>query len=239
MRSNINKTALIVFSLSAEKEIHRKNIFGKRHHKENSAFFRQLILQTKHLADKSGVEVFWVDETKQQGSNFASRFANAFQELFDLGYQNVLSIGNDCPELTIEILQDAITQLQSKKLVVGPAWDGGIYLLGLNRAIFDQEQFLNLPWQSSSLYSNIIEQAALGSVLFHKLETLNDLDSGQDVCVFAKEYKFTYLGKFIRLLKSLLNKVFPTLDNIFLSKLRYIPLNLRAPPQIYSLLIKS
>ena len=128
MKSDQPNTALLVFSLSAEREISRKSIFDTANRKAHVALFNVLIEQTKKMASQSGIDIFWIDEHQQTGNDFSTRFTNAFQRLFDAGYDNVVSIGNDSPDLTIQLLQEAIQKIASRKMVIGPSNDGGIYL---------------------------------------------------------------------------------------------------------------
>ncbi|MGB6150399.1 MAG: DUF2064 domain-containing protein, partial [Pricia sp.] len=145
-------TAVLIFSLSARREAERKRVFGRGKKQSASEFFDILIGRTKKLAAASGADVFFIDEDRQQGHTFGERYANAFQEVFDKGYTNVVSIGNDAPDLTAETLRKAIDEIQHNDLVVGPSTDGGVYLLGLNRSIFNTDEFLKLPWLKDSLY---------------------------------------------------------------------------------------
>jgi len=190
-------TALLVFSLSAQREAGRKQIFGKGQRSRDSLLFDTLINQTETLVAQSEVDVIWMDEKKQRGHSFASRYANAFQDLFNAGYENVISIGNDCPDLTIEILQEAITSLRSQKIVAGPAADGGVYLYGLHKSLFYRDAFIKLPWQQSSLYDTICTKAQSNSITLDVLVTLVDLDTFKDVCDYAFYHGTTLLGQLL------------------------------------------
>ena len=108
MKPNNNKTVVFVFSLSAKKEAERKPLFGA--HKKNISeyFFKIQNQKTLAIANKSGVDVVWLDEKKQKGTNFSERFSNAYKSLFQQGYEKVISIGNDTPNLTAKHLKKAI-----------------------------------------------------------------------------------------------------------------------------------
>lgn len=67
----------------------------------------------------------------QQGNDLGERMRNAFQSVFEQQYQKVVIIGSDCYELTSEILQQAFIKLNTTDVVIGPAKDGGYYLLGI------------------------------------------------------------------------------------------------------------
>ena len=199
MKQNANKdTALLVFSLSASQEAERKPLFGRNNKRVSSDFFQLLIQDTAQLAEASGVDVFWIDEQQQRGADFASRFTHAFEDLYAKGYDNVLSIGNDCPELTLDRLKTAIDQLKQKKTVLGPAEDGGVYLIGLPKEHFDAKTFEALPWQQNNLYAEIVKSSFQLQLPFYYLDSLADIDSRQDVMAFAERKPVSALSVFIK-----------------------------------------
>ncbi|SOE20556.1 hypothetical protein SAMN06298216_1044 [Spirosomataceae bacterium TFI 002] len=148
----------MVFSLSARAEAQSKAIFGKRNNELSRALQHSLIDRAKKLVQNINLPVVWYGEDSQVGSNFGERYANAFQDLFDRGYENVISIGNDCIELTSEILKEACSLLNTQKTVWGPALDGGVYLIGINKSVFDKRVFEDLPWQTPQLLEQIIQK---------------------------------------------------------------------------------
>ena len=232
MIHNQKDTALLVFSLSAEKEIERKSIFDESYKKENTTLFNLLIEQTKNLAHESGVDVFWVDENQQTGKDFSTRFTNAFQKLFDAGYKNVVSIGNDCPDLSVQLLQDAILKLRTKKLVIGPSSDGGIYLLGINKDVFDRKIFLQLPWQTAVLNKVLKNHYDFQEIEFDILKELTDLDSAKDARDYAKNNSGTVLSRYLRVIIASIKNVFLIFKDFIPSSNRYSYIGLRAPPTV-------
>ena len=69
-------------------------------------------------------------------------------------------IGNDCPALTTTHLLRAVNQLHSAPVVLGPDRRGGLYLLGLTRAVFEQLSLPSLPWQTDRLYQAVCRVCA-------------------------------------------------------------------------------
>lgn len=232
MELNQKNTALLVFSLSVEMESKRKFIFDNPHKKENAAFFNLLIHQTKELASRSGVDVFWMDEHQQSGQNFSDRFANAFQYLFDKGYENIVSIGNDCPDLSHVILQDAITDLNANKVVLGPSKDGGVYLLGFNKAAFDRSKFIALPWQTTALKSGLETYFNSQGISLAIRDELMDLDTLNDVSRYATNRPKSNIDLFFRSVLSYLKAPLPLYSGSFLSSYQYTSIGLRAPPTV-------
>lgn len=108
-------------------------------------------------------------------------FSNALQAIFDQGYKNVISIGNDSPNLTASKLKQAYHQICKGKTVLGPSTDGGgLYLIGINRTHFNYNDFKRLPWERISLFKRISESFGLTGEI-HQLETLTDVDSEEDI----------------------------------------------------------
>ena len=232
MIANQTNTALLVFSLSAKKEKERKAIFGKKYKQDNEKIFDLLIQKTQNIAYRSGVDVIWMDEHQQQGDSFSEKISNAFQKLFKAGYQNVISIGNDCPDLSIDILKYSIEELKTKKMVLGPAKDGGVYLLGIHKSVFDKSKFFQLPWQKDSLLKGFIDYAKDRNLHLVLLKYLRDLDSFKDVFLYSKEKPST---DFSRLLKTILTSqkgTYFSSDDTISSTSCHTYNGLRAPPQV-------
>lgn len=225
-----NNTALLVFSLSAKKEVVRKPIGDGHRPEEQEALFNLLIANTRNLAAQCGVDFYWVDEHEQIGDNFSSRFTNAFQKLFDAGYDNVISIGNDSPDLTTQLLQDAVHKLESNKMVLGPSKDGGVYLIGLSKEIFHHGTFLNFRWQTSFLLDSLKDHIDTHKIDVEILRELSDIDSRKDLEHYAKSNPTSLLSKLFKLLIASLNRKWKrTLEAVPLA-LHLSNVGLRAPP---------
>lgn len=149
MRSPLQHTAILFFSHLKKQQANDKKIHSlKAVNKKISSLFIRKSLKT---AQKSGYPVYWIDSNQQQGDTFGERLANAYQWLFDKGYQKVIAIGNDCLTLTVEDVYQAATSLESNKSVLGPSKDGGVYLLGLCKEQFSKQTFAELPWTTCTL----------------------------------------------------------------------------------------
>lgn len=163
-------TALLVFALSHEEEVKRKPFLNKG----NLAFaFNQHSLE---VAQRSGLPVFHVDETQQSGSNFAARFSNAIRSVFDAGFDKVITIGNDSPELSVAHVHRAKDLLEKGKTVLGPTNDGGFYLMGLSKADFDYETFLQFSWNTDLLFGELYKSLLTEGKSCDMLEQLHDVD---------------------------------------------------------------
>ena len=232
MTFNQKHTALLVFSLSAKKEKERKAIFGKQYRKDNETFVDLLIQKTRDVAYRAGIDVVWMDERHQRGDFFSERISNAFEELFNAGYENVISIGNDCPDLSVDIIKGSIKELKTKKMVLGPANDGGVYLLGIHKSIFDKTRFLELPWQKATLLSEFINYAKNQDFDFVLLDCLKDLDSFKDALTYSKERPLTHLARFFKTILTFLKNNYFTSSDVVLPNRYHAYNGLRAPPQV-------
>ena len=227
-------TAVLIFSLSARREAERKALFGHGKKKGASEFFDILIARTKQLALASGVDAFFIDEGRQQGHTFGERYANAYQEIFDRGYNKVVSIGNDAPDLTADILHKAITEIQQKDLVVGPATDGGVYLLGISRSLFNTDEFLNLPWLEDSLYDALLLSTYWQQGGHFSLGTLSDIDDTTSLLQFLNTTRNVFLAGFILLHLKRSTACFGHLKAILFVDTYLSTLSLRGPPSFLS-----
>ena len=113
----------------------------------------------------------------QKGIDLGERMLNAFQDIFDMNYKQVVIIGSDLLDLSSEIIEDAFHKLDSNDIVIGPAFDGGYYLLGMNELI--SEIFSNKEWGTSSVFEHTINNLQKHKVSV--LKELNDIDTFEDL----------------------------------------------------------
>ncbi len=177
MSQKFNKTALLVFSLSVAEESRRKPFHGLRSTSASVALCSRFIQDTRKLAADTNLDILWSDERKQQGHSFGERFSHAINSCFESGYERVIAIGNDTPDLTAEMVQAAAIKLLDTDLVLGPSADGGIYLLGITKNVFALNGFASLPWQQDILYDTLVTNAASQGQSVVSLEKLVDLDN--------------------------------------------------------------
>ena len=120
----------------------------------------------------------------QDGADLGERMLNAFDDALKK-YKNVVLIGCDCPSLTADDLAQALTALaDNKACALGPAEDGGYYLLGLKRLI--PELFEDIPWGTSDVLN--LTRAKLRSMSIFGFETATrwDLDTVEDLMRYRK-----------------------------------------------------
>ncbi len=120
----------------------------------------------------------------QQGNNLGDRMAHAFRTSFSLGYQQVLIVGSDSPDLPNAYLQEALEALQQDKVVIGPSEDGGYYTLGFTPHTFCPEVFPDMPWSTSQVYPLTLERLKHNAHTIQILPTWSDIDTLDDLWEF-------------------------------------------------------
>lgn len=115
----------------------------------------------------------------QIDGDLGARMTAAFQNSFDSGVDKVAIIGTDCPDLKAEILAQAFDELSDRDLVLGPAKDGGYYLIGLRRSI--PELFDGINWGTSEVFASTRAIAQNLGLNIAVLPILADIDRPEDL----------------------------------------------------------
>jgi uncharacterized protein len=115
----------------------------------------------------------------QSTGDLGDRMAHAFDQGFAAGHDRVVIIGTDCPGIDRTILDQAFTALTSHDLVLGPAADGGYYLIGLRRAI--PELFQSIAWSTATVRTKTLEIAMALNLTYDLLPELSDIDRPEDL----------------------------------------------------------
>ena len=125
----------------------------------------------------------WNDEQYskkvQDGSDLGEKMKNAFAEVFREGHAKAVLIGTDCPDLTELIIREAFDKLDHVDVVIGPAVDGGYYLVGLKNncpSIFE-----SIAWSTSGVLSETINKCKSAGLEFALLQPLQDVDEEKDL----------------------------------------------------------
>ena len=113
----------------------------------------------------------------QEGNDLGDRMYNAFQEGFNDGFTNIILIGSDLYDLMQSDLENAFKTFGENEMVIGPAKDGGYYLIGLKQ--HSQELFKNKKWGSSSVLKETLNDLNGKSVSL--LPERNDIDYFDDI----------------------------------------------------------
>lgn len=113
----------------------------------------------------------------QKGNDLGERMQNAFKDLLNLGYKNVLIIGSDLLDLNETIIESAFKKLDTNNVVIGPAEDGGYYLLGMKT--LHKSIFTNKNWGTENVRKDTLNDLQKCNVSL--LQELNDIDTFDDM----------------------------------------------------------
>lgn len=120
----------------------------------------------------------------QGEGDLGARLSRAFQRCFQEGAERVVIIGADCPQVRPEHVCEAWRALGAADLALGPARDGGYWLIGLSR--FVPRLFEDMPWSGPTLFERTMEAASSQKLRVAPLETLADIDTAQDWLAWKK-----------------------------------------------------
>ena len=120
----------------------------------------------------------------QKGKDLGERMDRAFGQAFGQDYDKVVIIGSDCIEISAEIIEDALKALDDNNVVIGPAKDGGYYLLGMDRHY--PHLFKNKVWSTSDVLLDTILDIKKLKLSYALLPTLSDVDEEKDLGILRK-----------------------------------------------------
>ena len=113
----------------------------------------------------------------QSGKDLGERMYNAFKSGFERGYKKIVIIGSDIYDLNSETIEKAFAKLEDSDYVIGPAADGGYYLLGMKS--INKEIFFNKKWGTNTVLEETLNN--LKNKNIELLETKNDIDVYEDL----------------------------------------------------------
>lgn len=137
---------------------------------EKRIYFSEAVVNTKWPS---------LDKAVQQGKDLGERMKNAFSKGFEDGFERIVLIGSDLPDIKDVHIKNGLEALRTNNAVFGPAEDGGYYLIGLSKMtnyVFD-----NKPWSQPSLLQETLRELQENNITFSTLETLNDIDTFDDL----------------------------------------------------------
>lgn len=125
--------------------------------------------------ERSPKGFFW---HAQKGATLGDRLADAFDTLL-VGGAHAVVVGSDCPTLSAALIEQAFAALRESDVVLGPAGDGGYWLIGLAKpapSLFD-----GVPWSTDTVFSETLARAAEAGLSVRTLALRDDLDTPEDL----------------------------------------------------------
>lgn len=120
-----------------------------------------------------------INKKLQRGEDLGEKMANAFREVLQQGCHRAVIIGSDCYELTVELIAQAFKMLQNADIVIGPAKDGGYYLLGMNAPF--KNIFNGIEWSTDTVFTKTMDSISQNNYTFSLLTVLADVDTADDI----------------------------------------------------------
>lgn len=188
----MEKTALIIFqknrklgsvktrlaaTIGDEKamEVYEK-LLDKTYHEVKKLTLSTFVFFSESIENDSRWNMYKL-KTQFQG-DLGERMYYAMKEIKTLGFEHVILIGTDCFDLKTNHIEEANQKLKQVDYVLGPAFDGGYYLIACKEP--DREVFFDKIWSTNTVLNEALASISFVSKHYSLLEKLNDVDTEED-----------------------------------------------------------
>jgi hypothetical protein len=138
-----------------------------------------------HPEQKKDLMMGWLGDgyeyIAQKGVNLGERMAAAFLEAFAGGHSRVTLMGSDFPDLPRSFLEESLGALNTHDTVIGPAMDGGYYLIGFRHETFFPQAFEGMQWGTEGVFRQTLSILKAHRRQFYVLPVWNDIDTMEDL----------------------------------------------------------
>ncbi len=188
------KNALLIFIKNPIKGQAKTRLAATVGDEEALRIYKELLRHTRQIAQKTTTQRYlfyshfidnndeWSNDSfnkkLQIDGDLGQKMAAGFQEAFNNQLEKVIIIGSDCASLTTDIVENAFKALEKTDFVIGPAEDGGYYLLGMR--IFSPSLFENIEWSTPQVFTQTINRIKVLDNTYSLLPTLSDIDYEED-----------------------------------------------------------
>jgi hypothetical protein len=117
----------------------------------------------------------------QKGKDLGERMSNAFRKAFDTGFKRVVLVGSDIPDLPLEVIEEAFISLKEEDAAIGPAYDGGYYLIGFKEKTFSPQVFERMAWGTERVFEDTMKVLKNLNQRVHTLPFRRDIDTIEDL----------------------------------------------------------
>lgn len=227
-----SQTGILFFSRLPQHDALVKSVSACR--EKNARILRHLYRATLKVSRQSNLPLIICHDEQQTGKTFSEKITNAIQNSFAKGFTNLIIIGSDCPGIKTEDILNAAQYLKNGgQMVAGPDNRGGVYLLGINRDIFNKDRFLNFRWQTEFLLNDVCNYAKNFefAICTDKLADVHNLDD-----VIASLSTSRSMTCWRLLVNNLFVFILATYYEVYSFIKNYLSirsLSLRAPPVVY------
>ncbi len=127
----------------------------------------------------------------QIGEDLGERMKNTFIRCFSEGFQSVVIIGSDSPDLPRRIIGEAFQALERHGAVIGPSFDGGYYLIGFSNKSFSSGAFDGMKWGTDTVFKKTMQHLQEAGIPVHVLPPWRDIDRPEDIAALIKDNEKT------------------------------------------------
>ena len=127
------------------------------------------------------------DYIPQVGADLGAKMSNAFRLVFERGVSRAVLIGSDFPDLPAEIISEAFSALENSDAVIGPAKDGGYYLIGFRQDTFSPRVFDGIHWSTAEVFERTMTIFTQERLDIHQLPVWRDIDRPEDLVDLVKQ----------------------------------------------------
>jgi len=127
----------------------------------------------------------------QRGDDLGMKMEQCLANAFSSGFKRAIVIGSDVPDLPAEITEESFAALEVYDSVIGPALDGGYYLVGFQRASFLPEAFRGIEWGTDIVLRQTLDIFRDNKRTVHLLPPLRDIDTPEDLKAFFQKNRGT------------------------------------------------
>ena len=181
----MSRRAVLVFAEQAHVELARRGLPNAAHPLLNLPAFGSVLspeIDVHLFTSRCGSVASESRIHQQVGQNFTARLENAIETINELGYDEIVVIGRDCPSLRSSDIEDAFGKLESQKLVLGPDHRGGCYLIAFR--LGDRDLLRGVRWKRHTDCAQLRDRCLPSEVFL--LPIKHELDSWADLQLFAR-----------------------------------------------------
>lgn len=182
-------TAILLFSRTAEAEAKHKSI--AENSRNNIAAHALFINKTISTINETGIPFFQVNEKQQSGKSFEERLFGAFSQVFQAGYENVLCIGSDCPQLNAWHLIQSKIAVETGAACFGADKNGGVYLIAISQKQYGAGILSGISWNTPLVLAQLMANSRVTRSEYLTLPVCQDINRQEDLRIYSKSNEIT------------------------------------------------